>query len=245
MIRIKNLTVTSNDDPLLTNINLHINPGEIHAVTGPKFSGKSALAHTITGHPGIVIKKGSIHYRTDKLNQLPTEDRVNKGMFISFQTPSDFEDITNWELFKLFFEGSPSELVDLELKYASYCELLDLGEVHGDRFINQSEMSVSQFKRNELLFMMLKSHEFIILDEIDDGLTAEEIVKTGSMLSEYITINQKTCLIISRNQELLDIIKPTHVHIMSDGEILMSGGPDLYKRIVEDEQSEFSTSTKR
>ena len=245
MIKIKNLTVTSNDDPLLSNINMTIEAGEIHAITGPKFSGKSALAHVITGHPGITIEKGSIHWGSTKINHLPTEDRIAKGMYISFQTPSDFEDLTNWDLFQLFFKGNPSEISDLQLKYDAYCDLLDLGELHGDLRINASEMTPSQFKKNELLYMMIKDPEFIILDEIDDGLSTEETLKIGAILREYFRINKKTCLIITRNQELLDIIKPTHVHILSDGEILMSGGPDLYKRIVEDGQSEFSTSTKR
>lgn len=245
MLKIKNLTATSHDDTLLTNINITINPGEIHALVGPKFSGKSALAHVITGHPGIKIKKGSINWHGNKLNQLSTEERVEKGIYVSFQTPSDFEDLTNWDLFKLFFKCTPAELEDLEIKYHAYCDLLDLGELHGERHVNAHEMTDSQFKKNELLYMMLKDPEFIILDEIEDGLSEEDTGRIGMILKEFLRESQKTCLVITHRRELLDIINPTHVHVMSDGEILLSGGPDLYKRIVEDGHSEFSTSTKR
>lgn len=242
MITIKNLTVTSNGDSLISDINMSIHEGEIHAVMGQKFAGKSALAHAITGHPSLTIKKGGIYFNSLKINHLATEDRMARGIYISFQAPSDFEDLSNWELFQIFLKNDKSSLNDRRLKYSAYCDLLGLEENHGDLLINDSEMSISQFKKNELLYMMFKDPEFIILDEIDDGLDQEDVVKIGTILREYFRINQKTCLIITRNQDLLDIIKPTHVHVMSDGKIVMSGGPDLYKRIVEDEQSEFSTS---
>ena len=240
MIKIKNLTATSLDEPLLDNINLSISPGEIHVVTGPKFSGKSALAHIITGHPGILIKKGGVYWGRQKMNNMPTEDRISKGIYISFQNPPDFDDLTNWELFQSLFPIKSSDLDAARKQYDEYCELLGLDPNHGDKFIVPELLSTSQIKKNELLYMMASNPSLVIFDEIDDGLTDEDIMSFGTAIHKYLEDHQKSCLIITRNQLLMEVIKPTHVHVMSDGTIRLSGGSEVFKRIIDDGCTEFS-----
>lgn len=240
MLKIQNLSATSFGNPLLKRIDLTIYSGEIHAVTGPKHCGKSALAHVITGHPGISIESGSVYFGRKKLNEMTTDERSKLGMFISFQTPPDFDDHTSWELFKKFYDLKPSEIEDLHLKYTGYSDILDLGIVHEERELNAHGMTLSHIKRNELIYMLVSESKFVIIDEIDDGLNQEDMQLVGSILHHYLKSKKRAALIISRNQEFLDIIEPTHSHVMANGEICASGGPELYKRIIDDEHSEFS-----
>jgi Fe-S cluster assembly ATP-binding protein len=238
MLKIKKISAVSESQPLLTDINLEIKPGEIHAVMGPKHSGKSALAHVITGHPSIQIVDGSVTWKRKDLKSLEINDVSKLGIFISFQVPPEFDSITNWDLTKELFPKI--DISDLALKYTTYCELLDLGSSHGDSYPNVIGASISQAKRNELVYMLLSNPELIVLDEIDEGLTDKEVVLVGIILNDFLRTKKKSCLVITHNQTLLKILNPTHVHVMVAGEIKVSGNTELYTRIIEDGYSEFS-----
>ena len=161
-------------------------------------------------------------------------------MFTSFQFPPEFEGITNFELIKEFLNPKESDISDLALKYSSCCEILDLGLEHGDRTPSGHSMGMSQAKRNELIYMLLTNPKLVILDEIDEGLTESEVILVASLLKDYLQDTGKGCLVITHNQTLLTILNPTHVHVMVGGEIKLSGGTELYTRIIEDGYSEFS-----
>jgi Fe-S cluster assembly ATP-binding protein len=244
MLKIKNISATSDNEPLLKDINLEVKSKEIHAILGPKNSGKSAIVHTIMGHPGIDLTGGDIVFNRKKIQKLDTNLRSKAGIFASFQHPPEFESITNWELIKEFFGVSEETSEDLKLKYDSCCELLDLGAEHGDKLPCGASMIMSQAKRNELIWMILNNPKLVILDEIDEGLTDNEVVLVGTILKEYLKEQERGCIVITHSQALLDIINPTHVHVMVGGEIKLSGETDLYKRIIEDGYTEFSQSTK-
>lgn len=239
MLKIKNISATSDAEEILKNINLEIKPGEIHAVMGPKHSGKSALAHSITGHPSINISEGDILWNRKKINNYETEKRSELGIFISFQFPPEFETITNFNLTKEFFKIKDHEIEDLKIKYESCCELLGFFEDHGDKCPSGISMNMSQAKKNELIYMILSNPKMIILDEIDDGVSDEDVVLIGSILKQFLDKN-RSCLAITNSGRLLQILEPTHVHVMVNGEIKLSGDDKLYKRIVEDGYSEFS-----
>lgn len=238
MLKIKNLSATSDAQPLLKNISLEVKAGEIHAIMGPKHSGKSALVHTITGHPSISITDGTVHFKKKKLNDLEADQRVNLGIFISFQYPPEFESVTNWELTKEVFSKEKED--DLALKYSSCLEILDLGDTHGDVTPSAINMVMSQAKRNELIYMLLKNPDLVILDEIDDGLKDSENLLIGSILKDFLVEKGKGCIVVTHSQALLDLLQPTHVHVMVEGEVKISGTTELYKRIIEDGYSEFS-----
>jgi len=238
MLKIKNLTAVSESKELLRDINLQIKSGEIHAVMGPKFSGKSALAHAISNHPSIQQVEGDIIWKRKNLKSLDTDQIAKLNIFVGFQVPPEFDNITNWELTKEMFSGI--EVSDLQLKYTTCCELLDLSAAHGDQFSSIGGVTLSQSKRNELVLMLLKNPELVVLDEIDEGLTEREIVLVGIILKDFLDHAKKSCLVITHNQTLLKILNPTHVHVMVGGEIKISGGTELYTRIIEDGYSEFS-----
>lgn len=240
MLKIKKISAVSESNPLLTNIELEVKPGEIHAVMGPKHSGKSALAHVISGHPSVQVTEGTIHWNRKKIHEMEPDERARLGLFVTFQFPPEFDLITNWELIKEISGANIAESA-LVLKYSASCELFDLGDEHGDRTSNGAHMTMSHAKRNELVHMVMADPKMIVLDEIDEGLAEKEVVLVGNVIKSLMsTGNAKGCIVITHNQILLDILKPTHVHVMVGGEIKLSGSSELYTRIIEDGYSEFS-----
>ena len=241
MLKIKNVSAQSeSNDALLKDITLHIKPGELHAIMGPKHSGKTALAHVITGHPGIAVTDGSITFNKKKIINLEADERSRLGIFVSMQYPPEYTGVTNWEVMDEILQARKEVISDLKLKYSTCCELLGLGEDHGERQPNGSEMLLGEAKRNELIHMMLLNPDLILIDEIDDGLSESELMLVAAALIEFLGTAGKAGLIITHSKQLLDILNPTHVHVMVEGAIKVSGDTELYKRIVEDGYPEFS-----
>jgi Fe-S cluster assembly ATP-binding protein len=239
MLKIKKITAVSESQPLLNNVSLEVKPGEIHAVMGPKHSGKSALAHVIAGHPSIQITEGSISWKRKKLESVEPDERFKSGIFVGFQYPPEFESLTNWELVKELFGSSMDESV-LRIKYESCCELLGLGLDHSDRTSSSAFLTMSHAKRNELIHMILAEPKLILLDEIDEGLSESDVLMVGSLLKNFLESGEIGSIVITHNKALLEILNPTHVHVMVGGEIKLSGTTELYTRIIEDGYSEFS-----
>jgi len=231
MLKLKNITATSQFEPILNDISLEIKAGEIHAVLGPPHSGKTALAHVITRHPAIDIQEGDIWFNRKKINTIDPNEVANLGIFVSFQFPPEFEFISNLELLKEFTNTEESNLENLSNTYKSYCNLLELDY--------NIPLSLSHIKRNELIWMMISNPKMVIIDEIDENLNDNEIKNVGKILKEYLKDQSRSCLIITQNQDLLDIINPTHVHVMVEGSIVITGDNNLYKRIIKDGYSEF------
>ena len=238
MLKIKNVTVSSDGHQILKDISLNVKPNEIHAIIGPKHSGKSALAHSITGHPGINITEGTIHLNDKDLLELEPNERIKEGIFVSFQVPLEFN-MTSWELTKLMFPNEDE--AELKTKLDEYSAILGLPFDHDKIELNGNSMSVSQAKRTDFMYMLMTSPKLVILDEIDDELEENEIFVLGAVLKEFLNSSEeRSCIVVSSSKTLLDMLKPTHVHVLVNGEIKMSGDEELYKRIVEDGYSEFS-----
>ena len=241
MLKIKNLSAQSeSNDALLREITLEIKAGELHAIMGPKNSGKTALAHAITGHPEIAIIEGTMTFNKKNLLKLDPDSRSKIGIFVSMQYPPEYDGITNWKLLEEVVQDRGEPIQDLKIKYITCCELLGLGDAHGDRQPNGSEMLIGEAKRNELVHMMLLNPDLILIDEIDDGLSEPELFLVAATLIEFLGTGDKAGLIITHSKKLLDLLQPTHVHVMVEGAIKVSGDTELYTRIVEDGYSEFS-----
>ena len=235
MLKIKNLTAISGDKELLKDINLKVKAGEIHAVMGPKFSGKTALAHAISGHPGVIVTDGEITYKRKNIITADIEDRYRAGIFTTFQYPPEYEGITNFQLAQAVMPNDK----DLSVKYVMWSEVLNLGLDHGDKLVNGGGMISTEAKRNEMLLLLLSNPDLMILDEIDQELGEDDIVIVGSLIRELVESGKKACIVITHSHLLLQILQPSHVHVMVDGAIKVSGGEELHKRIVEDGYPEF------
>ena len=242
MLKIKNVSATIDTTPVLSNITLEVNPGEIHVIMGPKASGKSTLAHVIQGNPYIKQNEGSITLGKKNINKLSTDKRSQLGIFSSFQYPPEILGLTNLEAVKIAVEnaGQISFNSELETCYRSLTNQFELGSSFADLIFNSEEMSPSSWRKNEVLQMLMLNPKIAILDEVDlesDNRSLEII--SGSILS-FMKQGDRSCILITNNKTFLDLVEPTHVHILVDGMIKQQGTKELYKRIIEDGYTQFS-----
>ena len=242
MLKIKNLSAMIRDTSVLTDINLEIKKGEIHALIGPKHSGKSSVVHAILGNPIIEYEKGSIIYNKKSITRKNITERNLMGIFTVFQFLPVLDGITNFELIKEILKvhkdkRNPNEI---EKEYKSLIKKLGLSSNHQHKTVNDEGMTDTECRKNEILQIFLLNPDLIVLDEIDKELEAEELDLISSCLKEFLNRKNKSALVITHNFNFLDMISPTHVHLMIDGEIMETGTTELYKRIEKDGYTQFS-----
>lgn len=241
MLNIKNLTVNIEDHVLLEDINLEIKSGEIHAVMGPKNAGKSHLALAILGNKNIEYSKGSVNYKKKKLSSNQLTERAKMGIYVSFQHLPTITGITNFELLKASLKSCNYAISNnFEKSYKDLCNALGLSSEHGNKIVNDEMMSVAECKKNEIIQIIFLNPNLIVLDEIEEYLSQDELILIANFLKTFLSKKSKSALIITHSHTLLDILKPSHVHVMVNGAIREQGTNELYKRIVKDGYSQFS-----
>jgi len=232
-LKIENLTVSVENKIILKDFNLEINNSEIHVLMGPNGIGKSTLTKVIMGDPNYKIEKGLIYYDDKLINDMSVDERSRLGIFLGMQLPLEIEGVTNADFlrsavsireknnFKLFeFIKSLDVIVD-KLK-------MDSSMIH--RGINQG-FSGGERKKNEILQMYMLKPSLVMLDEIDSGLDVDSLKIVGNSVMDYFKEYKPGILLITHYERLLDYIKPTHVHIISDGKIVKTGDYSLVKEI--------------
>lgn len=241
MLTIKNVSAVIDAKDLLNDISLEIKPGEIHAILGPRGSGKSSLAHLISGHPSIIQTEGTITYKRKDLSKLDSSDRSKLGIYVAFQSVPEITGLTNLGLAKLLLKSKKDKRTetDIERDYKVLATMLELRPNHGSLLFDYDELSPSELKKNEILLMLLLNPELIIIDEIDTDLDEDDLAVVGAVLDSY-TDEKSSMILITHSRALLDMVVPTHVHVLVNGEIKEQGDTELYKRIIEDGYSQFS-----
>lgn len=241
MLTIKNLSAAVDAKDLLKNITLQINPGEIHAILGPSGSGKSSLVHLLAGHSSILKTEGSITYKRKDLSKLDPSDRGSLGIYTAFQTVPEIFGLSNLELAKAILKVKKDKRTEQEIEkdYQVLSTMLELRPDHGSLMMNYDIMSPSEFRKNEVLLMLLSNPKLIIVDEIDTDLSEDDLEIIGAVFNSFID-EQRSMILVTHNKKLLDMVVPTHVHILVDGEIKEQGDTELYKRIIEDGYPQFS-----
>ncbi|MBR9690022.1 MAG: Fe-S cluster assembly ATPase SufC [Candidatus Altiarchaeota archaeon] len=221
MIRLKNLTVNIDGSRILDDVNLIVEPGQIVAVMGPNGSGKSTLAKAIMGDPSLEIH-GDILLDGKSLNGMPTNERANQGIFLSFQNPPEIEGVKSEYFLATSFNKEWDEITEVSKKLGITPELLskdlNVGFSGGER------------KKMEMLQAILKNPRLVILDEIDSGLDIDAVKLVSKFMKTMRTQNQGV-LIITHQTSLFDNIRPDKVYILSKGKIVEEGGPDLLSKL--------------
>ena len=234
VLEVKDLHVTVEGKEILKGVNLKMSTGEIHAIMGPNGTGKSTLSSTIMGDPAYKITKGDILLNGKSIIDLPVDERARMGLFLAMQYPQEIPGVTNAEFVKSAINArrpkdDPIPLMDFIKRLDETLETLDMSEEMADRYLNEG-FSGGEKKRNEIMQMMMIRPEFAILDEIDSGLDIDALKVVSRGVNQMRGDNFGS-LIITHYQRLLNYIIPDYVHVMMDGRLVKTGGPDLAIRL--------------
>lgn len=232
MLKIENLHVNVGDKPILKGLNLEINPGEVHAVMGPNGAGKSTLSHVLSGKPGYTITEGKVTYMGKNLLDLDPEIRAREGIFLAFQYPVEIPGVSNIYLLKAAlnsirkYNGLPEvDAMDFLTLVKDKIKLLQMDEKFLYRAVNEG-FSGGEKKRNEILQAAILEPNMCILDETDSGLDIDALKIVAEGVNSLRSA-QRSFLMITHYQRLLDYIKPDFVHVLANGQIVKSGGAEL------------------
>lgn len=234
VLEVKDLHVTVEGKEILKGVNLKMSTGEIHAIMGPNGTGKSTLSSTIMGDPAYKITKGDILLNGKSIIDLPVDERARMGLFLAMQYPQEIPGVTNAEFVKSAINArrpkdDPIPLMNFIKRLDETLETLDMSEEMADRYLNEG-FSGGEKKRNEIMQMMMIRPEFAILDEIDSGLDIDALKVVSRGVNQMRGDNFGS-LIITHYQRLLNYIVPDYVHVMMDGQLVKTGGPDLAIRL--------------
>lgn len=231
---IKNLHAAVEGKEILKGLSLNVRGGEIHVVMGPNGTGKSTLASALMGHPKYEVTGGSVTLNGEDLLEMDVDERGRAGLFLAMQYPSEISGVTNSDFLRSAINAQRSEGDEISLiKFIRMMEesmkRLEMNPEFLHRYLNEG-FSGGEKKRNEILQMMMLKPRIAILDEIDSGLDIDalRIVAEGV---NALRSPERGFLIITHYQRLLNYIKPDFVHVMMQGTIITSGGPELAERL--------------
>ena len=236
LLEIKDLNVSIDNNKILKNLNLKINTGEIHAIMGPNGSGKSTFSKVLAGHPAYSILSGDIIFKGLSILTLDPEERSHLGIFLAFQYPIEIPGVTNEDFLRLAYNSKQKFSNKNEVDPIQFLtiineklQLINMSTSFLSRNINEG-FSGGEKKRNEILQMILLDSELSILDETDSGLDIDalKIISTG--INNFMNKN-KSIILITHYQRLLDYVNPTYVHVMQDGKIIKTGSAELAKEL--------------
>lgn len=236
LLTIKNLKVAVNENIILKNLNLTVNKGEIHAIMGPNGSGKSTFSKVLAGHPAYSVLGGDILFKGFSILDLEPEERSHLGIFLAFQYPIEIPGVSNEDFLRLAYnskqkfynkpEVDPIEFLDIVV---NKLKLVSMSTSFLSRNVNEG-FSGGEKKRNEILQMILLDSELTILDETDSGLDIDALKIISNGINNFMNPN-KSIILITHYQRLLDYINPTYVHVMQNGSIIKTGNADLAKEL--------------
>ena len=219
---------------ILRGVDLSILPGEVHALMGPNGSGKSTLANTLLGNPDYEVTRGRILFRGEDVTTWPTDVRAKAGMFLAFQYPEEIPGVSVVQFLRQALsarKGVDLSVLELRLAIMEWMKRLDMDPSFGGRYLNEG-FSGGEKKRNEILQMAILEPDFAVLDETDSGLDIDALKVVSRGVQEVRTDRAELgVLLITHYQRILSYLQPDKVHVLIDGRIVDSGGPDLAHRL--------------
>lgn len=236
MLDIRNLHVAVEGKPILKGIDLRVSSGEVHAIMGPNGSGKSTLAQVLAGHANYAVTQGSVTWLDRDLLGMTPEARSLAGIFLAFQYPVEIPGVPNVQFLKSIvnahqrYKGLPElDAMDFLALVKEKLHLLKLDEKLFYRAVNAG-FSGGEKKRNEVLQMLLLQPKLAILDETDSGLDIDALKIIADGVNQMRS-PERAFLLVTHYQRLLDYITPDFVHVLADGRIVHSGGPELAQEL--------------
>ena len=235
MLEIKGLKASINGKDILKGLNISIKSGELHAIMGPNGSGKSTLANVLSGKNGYKVS-GELKYKGQDLEEIPIEERAQKGIFLAFQYPTEIPGVNTSNFLKTSLNKVKKARGEKELDTLSFLKLVKekSSELGMDEKMLSRQLNVGfsggEKKKNEILQMKILEPNLIILDETDSGLDIDALKIVANGVNSYRDKN-KSFLVITHYQRLLDYINPDFVHVLTDGKIIKSGNMDLAKQL--------------
>lgn len=232
MLKISNLHASIGDKEILRGLSLEVKPGEIHAIMGPNGAGKSTLSSVLVGHPAYEVTGGDIEFEGESILELEPEERAHLGLFLSFQYPVEIPGVSMVNFMRAAINErrkaqglEPMSASDFLKLMKEKRELVELDSKLTSRAVNEG-FSGGEKKRNEIFQMAMLEPKLAILDETDSGLDIDalRIVANGVNTLRH---PERSTIVITHYQRLLDYIKPDYVHVLLNGRIIKSGGPEL------------------
>lgn len=235
VLSIKDLHVAIGDKEILKGINLTINTGETHALMGPNGNGKSTLLGTIMGHPKYKVTQGTITLDGEDVLSVSVDERSRKGLFLGMQYPQEIPGVTNSDFLRSAMNArreKPLSLYQFIKAMDHATEDLEMDGNLAHRYLNEG-FSGGEKKRNEILQMKLLEPKFALLDEIDSGLDVDALRIVADNINEMRETKKEDfgLVMVSHYERLYELVKPTHVHVLVDGNIVVEGGFELIEKI--------------
>ena len=232
MLDIRDLHASVAGKEILKGINLQVKPGEVHAIMGPNGSGKSTLSSVLVGNPQYEVTQGTVTFNGKNLLELSPEDRSHEGLFLSFQYPVEIPGVSMTNFMraavneKRKYQGLPAMTASEFLKLMREKRaVVELDNKLANRAVNEG-FSGGEKKRNEIFQMAMLEPKLSILDETDSGLDIDALRIVAEGVNKLKT-PETSCIVITHYQRLLDYIKPDVVHVLYQGRIVMTAGPEL------------------
>ena len=238
MLEIRNLHATVGGKPILKGLDLEIGAGQVHAIMGPNGAGKSTLGNVIAGRDGYEVTSGEVIYQGKNLLDLEPEERACEGVFLAFQYPVEIPGVNNTYFLRAALNAQRKYRGEPELDSMQFLklvreklEILHIGDDLLHRAVNEG-FSGGEKKRNEIFQMDVLEPSLAILDETDSGLDIDALRLVAEGVNR-LRAGDRSIMVVTHYQRLLDYIVPDVVHVLADGKIVASGGPDLALKLEE------------
>ena len=233
MLEINNLHAAVGDTPILKGLTLALGAGEIHAIMGPNGAGKSTLGYVLSGRPGYDVTQGSVTLNGQDLLALAPHERATAGLFLGFQYPVEIAGVSNVQFLREALNAQRKSRGEALLSGAEFLKIAraQAGAMGMDMDMLKRPVNVGfsggEKKRNEMVQMGIIAPALAVLDETDSGLDIDALRVVGDGINRIMRKPDKAVLLITHYQRLLDYVRPDFVHVLADGRITRTGGPEL------------------